>query len=276
MTRVCFRMLTAVLGLLLCFAVSAQGAHGIGKGDLLSIYVYRQEDMRVKVRVDEDGTIRFPLAGRICVVGKDTHQIEDVIASALRRKGFASPEVVVSVESFAPRQIFVLGEVKNAEGFSGNIPEGGEMTAMQAVSAAGGLAPGADIGRIAVRREHGKRGAEMIPVPARDILEGRLVADIKLQPFDTVIVPKALPVSVLGTVKRPGEFCLDPERPLTVSRIVALAGGVERPKSLSMIRVTRGKKSFTVDILRLLEEGEGSGDMPLEPGDIVYVPETRW
>ena len=63
---------------------------------------------------------------------------------------------------------------------------------------------------------------------------------------------------------------------MTVSRVIALAGGVERPNSLSKIRVTRGDKSFVVDIQKLLEEGTGGGDMLLEPGDVVYVPETRW
>lgn len=271
---------TAVLALLMVVFASAQVAeaasYSISNGDLLSIYVYRQEDMNVKVRVDNSGCIRFPIAGRIKVTGKTPSAIEGIIAAALRNNGFASPEVVVSVESFAPRKIFVLGEINAGADFSSNIPEGGEMTAMQAISAAGGLAPSADVTKIVVRRVDGSGTARTISVPARAILNGEGVADIRLQPSDTVVVPKAKPISVLGTVNKPGEFYGTPDTPLTVSRAIALAGGVQRPNSLSKIRVTRGAKSFKVDIQQLLEEGVGSGDMELEPGDVVYVPETRW
>ena len=230
----------------------------------------------MKVRVDNSGFIRFPIAGRINVVGKTPSQIEGVIAGALKRNGFVSPEVVVSVEQFAPRKIFVLGEINTGTDFSSTIPEGSEMTAMQAISAAGGLAPSADVTKIVVRRIGADGKAAIIKVPAREVLNGESVADILLRPSDTVVVPKAKPISVLGTVKKPGEFYGTPDNPLTVSRAVALAGGVERPNSLSRIRVTRGKESFKVDIQQLLEEGVGGGDMELEPGDVVYVPETRW
>ncbi len=272
--RVCAA--AAMAAFLLAAASADAASYSIRTGDLLSIYVYRQEDMNVKVRVDNSGFIRFPIAGRINVIGKTPNQIEGVIASALSRNGFASPEVVVSVESFAPRKIFVLGEVNSGADFSSTIPEGGEMTAMQAVSAAGGLAPSADVTKIVVRRVDASGKAILLPVPAREILRGENVADVLLHPSDTVVVPKARPVSVLGTVKKPGEFYGTPDNPLTVSRAVALAGGVERPNSLSRIRVTRGEKSFKVDIQKLLEEGEGGGDMELQPGDVVYVPETRW
>lgn len=63
---------------------------------------------------------------------------------------------------------------------------------------------------------------------------------------------------------------------MTVSREVTLAGGAERPNSLSQIRVTCGKDSFEVDVRSMLESGKGGNDMELLPGDIVYVLETRW
>lgn len=262
----------AILCIVFCADKAISASYSISTGDLLSIYVYRHEDMSVRVRVDNSGFIRFPIAGRIKVVGKSPSQIEGIIASSLSKNGFASPEVVVSVESFAPRKIFVLGEINIGADFSCTIPEGGEMTAMQAISAAGGLAPSADVTKIVVRRSSGG----IIKVPAREILSGKNVADVVLRPSDTVVVPKAKPISVLGTVKQPGEFYGTPDNPLTVSRAIALAGGVERPNSLSKIRVTRGTQSFKVDIQELLEEGVGGGDMVLEPGDVVYVPETRW
>lgn len=253
----------------------AADAYDIRSGDLLSVHVYRQDDMRLSVRVDGEGFIRVPVAGRIEARGRQPEQIGRAIAAALRRHGFVSPDVVVSVEAYAPRTVFVLGEVQTGGSVSCLIPEGGEMTAMQALSAAGGLAPSADPARIAVRRQDASGTTTVIPVPALAILRGGKVADVLLQPFDTVVVPRARAVAVLGAVKSPGEFYITPDGPLTLSRAVALAGGAERPKSLSAIRVTRGTESFLVDLFQFLEEGRGR-DMELEAGDIVYVPESRW
>jgi polysaccharide biosynthesis/export protein len=277
-----FRKVLLILGVFIMQAMFAlptvqAASYNITKGDLLSIYVYRQEDMNVKVRVDNSGFIRFPIAGAINVIGKSPSQIEGIIAGALRKNGYESPQVVVSVESFAPRKVFVLGEVNVGSDFSCSIPEGGEMTAMQAISAAGGLKESADASKIVVRRADPSGKTSVISVPAKEILMGKAeVKDIFLQPSDTVVVPKAKPISVLGTANKPGQFYISPDTPMTVSMAIALAGGVERPNSLSKIRVTRGAKSFKVDIQDLLEEGKGGGDMVLEPGDIVYVPETRW
>lgn len=257
---------------------SAQaGSYNITTGDVLSVYVYRQADMSVKVRVDADGYVRFPVAGRVKVADKNPDDIEKTLARALSRQGFANPEVVVTVESFVPRKIFVLGEVVGSDNAT-EIPEGGEVTALQAISMNGGLTEKADIANIVVRRTMPDGKTAILPVPAKDILAGKQVADIQLKPYDTVVVPKQQAISVLGTVKKAGEFYTTPNNPLTVSRAVALAGGVERPKSLAIIRVMRGDKSYPVDIQSLLEDGKDAGDadMVLMPGDIVYVPETRW
>lgn len=248
-------------------------AYSIASGDLLSVTVYRQDDMSYRVRVDPEGYIRFPVAGRVYVAGNAADAIERTIAAALRKHGYSQPEVVVSVEAYAPRNVFVLGAVENAANVV--IPEGSEITAMQAISATGGLSEDADVDGIVVRRVKNGKGTT-IKVNARNILNGKVGEDTLLLPGDTVVVPRVRAISVLGTVKKPGQFFATPEAPLTVSRVVALAGGAERPNSLSQIRVTRGKDSFEVDVRSMLESGKGGNDLELRPGDIVYVPETRW
>lgn len=248
-------------------------AYSIASGDLLTVAVYRQDDMTYRLRVDPEGYIRFPIAGRVFVAGNSADAIERTIAAALRKHGYSQPEVVVSVEAYAPRNVFVLGAVESAANVV--IPEGSEITAMQAISATGGLSEDADVDGIVVRRFKGGKGTTL-KVNARDILNGKVGEDTRLMPGDTVVVPRVRAISVLGTVKKPGQFFATPEASLTVSRVVALAGGAERPNSLGQIRVTRGKDSFEVDVRSMLESGKGGNDMELLPGDIVYVPETRW
>lgn len=259
---------------ILSFSASAFGAaYDIASGDLLSVKVYRQEDLTLSVRVDTEGFIRVPVAGSIKVVRKNPSDIEKELIARLSKRGYEQPEVVVSVEQFAPRNVFVLGAVKGAANML--IPEGGEMTAMQAISVAGGLAEDADIDRVVVqRKDNGK--IVRIAVPARKILNGDAISDVVLNPSDTIVVPHVKAIACLGTVKKPGHFYAKANAPLTVSQIIALAGGVERPNSLAKIRVTRDKQFIEVDIQSLLENGTGGNDMELRAGDVVYVPETRW
>ena len=114
--------------------VTAQAAaYSIASGDLLTVAVYRQDDMTYRLRVDPEGYIRFPIAGRVFVAGNSADAIERTIAAALRKHGYSQPEVVVSVEAYAPRNVFVLGAVESAANVV--IPEGSEITAMQAISA---------------------------------------------------------------------------------------------------------------------------------------------
>ena len=46
--------------------------------------------------------------------------------------------------------------------------------------------------------------------------------------------------------------------------------------SRSDISVIRGKQRLKVDLSRLYRKGEISGDVKLEYGDIIYVPESFW
>lgn len=170
----------AMAAAMLPTAVEA-AAYSIASGDLLSVAVYRQDDMSYRVRVDPEGYIRFPIAGRVFVTGNSADAIERTIAAALRKHGYSQPEVVVSVEAYAPRNVFVLGAVENAANVV--IPEGSEITAMQAISATGGLSEDADVDGIVVRRFKGGKGTTL-KVNARDILNGKVGEDTLLTPGD--------------------------------------------------------------------------------------------
>lgn len=258
-------------------AAQAASSYDIRSGDSLAVNVYQQPELSITVRVGNDGKIRYPFVGIMDVIGKDLRDIETKISKRLAREGFLSPQVVVSVSKFAPRPIYVLGEVNSPDDMGVSaIPMGSEITAMQAVSLAGGVKASGDITKIVVRRTLPSGEMTLIPVPAQDVLMGKNVDDVVLEPNDTVVVPKALPISVLGTAKRPGQFYISPDVPMTVSMAISLAGGVDRPNSLSVLRVTRGNESFKVDIQDFLEDGKGGEDVLLQPGDILYVPETRW
>ncbi|MEO1173999.1 MAG: polysaccharide biosynthesis/export family protein [Myxococcota bacterium] len=136
-------------------------------------------------RVDSEGGVSLPLAGRVEVAGLTP----SAIASALEVK-FAdylkTPQVTVFVTEFNSKKVYVLGQVKTPGTF---VYEDG-MTVVQAITLAGGFTPLAESNGIYVTRLiAGKE--KQIEVPVEDIGQG-LARNFVLIPGDIVYVPESL------------------------------------------------------------------------------------
>lgn len=85
-------------------------------------------------------------------------------------------------------------------------------------------------------------------------------------------------VFVLGEVAKPGSFELPTEAGLTVIEAVSLAGGftpIAAPDRTKIIRSVGGRnRSIPIEISAVIKRGEKHKDIPLEPDDIVYVPQS--
>lgn len=86
-------------------------------------------------------------------------------------------------------------------------------------------------------------------------------------------------VTVLGRVKEPGLVDIPPTQDLTVTRAIQQAGGFDTSARLTAIRITRQLpdghvKTMEVNLKALGTLGRADEDLPLRPGDIVYVPEA--
>ena len=81
-------------------------------------------------------------------------------------------------------------------------------------------------------------------------------------------------VSVLGQVNEPGSYPYK-ER-LTLVQAISLAGGMNplaQRKKVKLIRETeKGRETFEIDVTAIIERGQQ--DLTLEPGDVVFVPES--
>lgn len=109
-----------------------------------------------------------------------------------------------------------------------------------------------------------------------EIIEDKLADGWLRQPQVTVRVldRQNREVSVLGQVNAPGSY-LFKER-LTLVQAISLAGGMNplaHAKRVKLIRETdEGTKTYEIDVREILESKRA--DLPLEPGDIVFVPEA--
>lgn len=107
--------------------------------------------------------------------------------------------------------------------------------------------------------------------------EGRIPADFVVAPGDTLFIPKnKTEFSVYGSVGHPGVQIYPEDKPLTVISALSIAGGLSADanlKNVLLVHPTATGKS-KVDVVNmdlLLKKGDLSKDLPLKPGDILYV-----
>ena len=77
--------------------------------------------------------------------------------------------------------------------------------------------------------------------------------------------------SVIGAVNQAGKVQFPQERGLTLLEAISLAGGHSRLADLKKVRLTRRGETNVVDVNEITKNG--APDVPLEVGDLIFVPE---
>lgn len=155
----------------------------IGAEDVLDISVWQEPDVSRKVPVRPDGMISIPLVNDIQAAGLTPMQLAASITEKLK-KFLTKPLVTVTVTAINSQRVFVIGEVSKP----GPMPLLARMTALQALSTAGGPTQFADQKRAYVLRNEG--GKEVTyPLNYRDLIHGDRRGNIVLKAGDTIVVP---------------------------------------------------------------------------------------
>ncbi|MEM1083410.1 MAG: polysaccharide biosynthesis/export family protein [Verrucomicrobiota bacterium] len=120
------------------------------------------------------------------------------------------------------------------------------------------------------------RIAGMSTDAAAKLIEGKLRDGYLVRPEVTVAITSRVrkTVTVLGKVKNPGVFRLDPNRQLTLAEAIGMAGGAQRIANRKKITLTRrGANEPRVINFKDIASGRAK-DIPLRDGDIINVPES--
>jgi len=159
----------------------------LGPGDSFEVSVYGQADLSGKYRVAEDGSINFPLVGRIEIAGKAPAAIAtDIRAALLDKQILRNPNVSVFLLEHTSKQVSVMGSVAKPGRFA--LASG--MTLIEAITAAGGLTQLASGNSTIVTRHHDGK-LQRFKVAVDRISEGQ-EEDFKLQDGDIVFVPERI------------------------------------------------------------------------------------
>jgi polysaccharide biosynthesis/export protein len=155
-------------------------------GDRLLISVWREESLSREVRVLPDGSISFPLVGRIVVAGSSTADVERRITDAIKRY-IPEASVTASVLATEGNTVYVIGKVLKP----GQVPlTAPNVTVLQVLSQAGGLDRFANGDSILVLRRDAAGRQQAIRVRYNDLLRGEaLETNVTLLGGDTVLVP---------------------------------------------------------------------------------------
>ena len=256
-------------------SAGAQGqtapAYVIGPQDVLAIQVFDQTDLGGKYTVEADGTLSFPLLGRVTAGGMTLRNFESELKKRLADGYRVDPQVSVAVEQHRSRRLYVVGEVRTP----GPVPLTGDMTLIEALARAGSTLPSAS-GELAIVR--GKQGADGPTLPSDGAMTrpssaprsaisraASMKQAIELRDGDTIFVLRAETAFVFGEVRSPGSFPI--QKDTTVLQALSLAGGVTEHGALNRVKAVRLVKGQRTEVKVALT------DIVL-PGDTIVVPEA--
>src|SRR5262245_22913686 len=110
----------------------------------------------------------------------------------------------------------------------------------------------------------------------RAMLERGLSNILKSPQIDvSVLTYRSQRVFVNGEVRTPGAVPIT-DVPISIADAIAQTGGLGPEADLSHVTVTRGERTFVVDLYQLYYDGAIGRNTRLQNGDIVNVPERRY
>jgi polysaccharide export outer membrane protein len=144
--------------------------------------------------LDLPGAVRDPVSGRTTAAVK----IKDLVDKRDPHVNFTvAPHDEISVPK--AQVVYVIGNVQKAGGFT--ISEGREVSALEALSLAQGLAPNASASHARILRRNANGGIDRqeIAVDLKKILDGK-TKDVALLPDDILFIPDNVPRKVTTRV----------------------------------------------------------------------------
>jgi len=243
----------------------------IGSGDLIEITMFENPDLSGRFRVDERGDITIPLIGSLHVAGVTAGEAAAMIERRFVDAQILQPEeshATVFIAEYASQGISVMGEVK----LPGVYPALGVRTLNDVITAAGGVTVTAASKAIITRKSdpNNQVTVDYVPESLKPV-----IPSIQVFPGDTVNIPRAGIVYVVGNVNRPGGYILDGRNALTVEEAMALAGNSGRAAAIKRAQLVRtledGRKEAITIPVNLIYKNRAP-DVAMKDGDILYVP----
>jgi polysaccharide biosynthesis/export protein len=261
--------LLAILALSICLSVGAHAQETIKPGDSVSITVLGEPDLSKKFTVDQDGNINMPLVHQVHVAGFTSAQATVEIATQLK-KLIKNPQVSIDQIESGKIQVTVAGEVKNP----GILMLTAGSKLIDAITAAGGYTPNADLSKVSVSESASGANARTIDL-SKFLLGGDVSVNVPISSGDTVHIPTKATnilgtVTVLGAVRQSGSQSIT--QGMTVREAIMLAGGPTEFADTSSVTIRHegSTENAAIDYEKA-SAGDPAANVPVRPGDTIYI-----
>jgi polysaccharide export outer membrane protein len=254
----------------------------IGPGDVLDIRIFNRPNLsRDAVRVEGNGMIRMPLIDTEIQAACKT---EGELAAEISRgyiKYYKNPQVDVFIKEYHSKQVAVIGAVNEQSRFELQR----RIRLLELLSYAKG--PSTKAGQtinivhappsLACRNPNvatEESAQAFVSYKLSETMKGMPSANPFIEPGDIITLPEADQIYVVGNVFTPLTIPL--KEPITLSRAVAMAGGVKQDSKKDKVRIVRQepgsstRKEILVDLQAI--EKKHADDVALLPNDIIDVP----
>jgi len=232
----------------------------IGSGDLLAIQVFDVQELSREVRVSQTGTIGIPLVPvRLHVAGLTEIQTQRKIAEVLESNGLVShPDVSVTVKDRKSKPITIVGAVQHSMVYQADR----QVTLIEVLAEAGGISNDAGDTVIITRLETD---------PASDS-EPPAIGSADAAPTPLLQGTPKSESAAPATASRASGDSPAPDAtgrtPAEISSSAPPAKSTDAPDPVPPPIAN----TITVNLARILENGDTSSNVVLQPGDVVTVP----
>ena len=156
----------------------------LGPGDKIAIRVWRHDDLDMDITIAPDGSITYPLVGRIVVAGKTYPQLVAQLSEAISEY-YQNPQVTVNILELRSQKVFVIGEVTAPS----VLQLSNEMSILEALTLSGGINSAARTNNVLLIRGELEQ-PELYTVDVQSIYaKGNTSQMVYLQRGDIVMVP---------------------------------------------------------------------------------------
>jgi protein involved in polysaccharide export with SLBB domain len=254
------------------------------------------------VVVRPDGKITYSFGDDIPVGGHTASEVREILLSSIRNY-IRNPRLEVIVKEHKSKSALLFGQINNLQtGVSGpgKYPLTGKTTALDLIVSAGGPIMGRSSGGgggssgAAARSDYwgaasgDMRNVELVRNGKKYTLNlytamfrGDMSQNVVLEAGDVITVPEeptfAQRVYVFGQVVSPGIFRLRDANDILTA--IAQTGGTTPVAIKSDIKIIRGYEAgqkrplvLSVNLDEILKRGDLAQNVPLQDGDLVYIP----
>ena len=273
-------MFLLILALSIFSQQSTDDRYRIGPGDVLDIRIYNRPQLsRDAVRVEGNGMIRMPLIeNEIQAACMTEGELAKEISTRYARY-YKNLQVDIFIKEYHSKQVAIIGAVNEQSRFE--LQRRVRLLELLTYAKGPSTKAGQTINIVhstdastCKQTDESDTAAAFTSYKLSDVLAGDPKSNPYLETGDIVTLPEADQVYIVGNVFMPLTIAL--KEPITLTRAIAMAGGLKQDTSKDKIRVLRQepgtpvRKEIIVDLSAI--EKKRSEDLALLPNDIVDVP----